>query len=179
MKLCIFCSANEHIDPDYFTATEQLGRWAAMKGHTIVFGGNDSGLMHAVSKAAKDAGGRLIGVVPRKIEEMGHLSPYLDVHIPTEDLADRKALMQEQADAFIVLPGGVGTLDEVFTVAATRGLDYHRKPIILYNMKGFWNALIHLLDDLTARGVWRGHWHDQIAVADSLDDIERLLATQA
>ncbi len=175
MKICVFCSANEQIDSDFFVMTEELGRWAAKNGHSIVFGGNDSGLMHAVSKAAKEAGGQIIGVVPRVIEERGKLSPYLDVHIPTENLSDRKDLLMAQADVFIALPGGVGTLDEVFTVVASGGLGFHQKRIVLYNMKGFWDSLIALLDDLQSKGMIRGEWQDYIKTADSIEEISRLL----
>ena len=175
MKLCIFCSSNWQIDPDFFTMTEELGLWAAKNGHSIVFGGHDAGLMHAVSKAAHEAGGRVIGVVPRKIEEMGKLSPYLDVHIPTEDLTDRKQLMQDMSDVFIVLPGGIGTLDELFTVASASTLDYHHKPVILYNMKGFWDSLIACLEDLHSKGVTRKQWRSYIQVATSLQELEELL----
>lgn len=177
MKLCIFCSANEQIDPDFFSMTEELGRWMATQGHTIVFGGHDAGLMHAVSKAAKEAGGQVIGVVPRVIERMGRLSPYLDVHIPTDDLTDRKQLMLDQSDVFIALPGGLGTLDEVFTVAASATVGYHAKPIILYDMKGFWTPLITLLDQLEAGGLMRQPWRTQIKVAQSLDDIAKLVGS--
>ena len=175
MKLCIFCSANQQIDPDFFEKTSELGRWAAQNGHSIVFGGHDAGLMHSVSKAAKEAGGQVIGIVPRRIEEMGKLSPWLDVHIPTEDLTDRKALMMVQSDAFIVLPGGIGTLDELFTVASAATLDYHQKPIILYNMKGFWDSLIACLDDLHAKGVTRKDWHHYIKIAANLEEVAAYL----
>lgn len=175
MKLCIFCSANQNIDPEFFQKTEELGLWAAKNGHSIVFGGHDAGLMHTISKTAKEAGGQVIGVVPRRIEEMGRLSPYLDVHIPTENLTDRKDLMMAGSDAFIVLPGGIGTLDELFTVAAAATLQYHKKPLILYNMKGFWDSLIALLDDLQAKGMVRGRWRDAVKEARTLDDIISLL----
>ena len=175
MKLCIFCSANHQIDHDFFTMTRELGEWAARNGHTIVFGGHDAGLMHSVSKAAKEAGGQVIGIVPRKIEEMGKLSPWLDVHIPTENLTDRKDLMMAQSDAFIVLPGGIGTLDELFTVTAASTLGYHTKPIVLYNMKGFWNSLIACLDDLHSKGVTRKDWHQYIKIAANLEEVAAIL----
>ena len=175
MNICIFCSANEQIDPDFFALTEELGRWLALRGDTIVFGGNDSGLMHAVSRAAREEGGRLVGVVPRLIEERGKLSPYLDVHIPTDNLSDRKDLMAAQADAFVVLPGGIGTLDELFTVVSAASLGYHHKPVIIYNMKGFWNSLIAMMDDLGQRGVMRGSWRDGISVAATLDEVAHFL----
>ena len=175
MKLCIFCSSNNNLDPEFFSMTEELGRWAAENGHAIVFGGHDAGLMHAVSKAAKEAGGQVIGVVPRKIEEMGRLSPYLDVHIPCENLTDRKDLMMLKSDAFIVLPGGIGTLDELFTVAAAATLKYHEKPLILWNMKGFWNSFVACMDDLQEKGVMRGNWRDGIKVANTLKNISEVL----
>ena len=83
--------------------------------------------------------------------------------------------MMEQSDVFIALPGGIGTIDEVFTVAASATIGYHHKRVILYNMKGFWNGMIAMLDDLQARGVIRQQWQDWIAVANSLEDIELLL----
>ena len=175
MRICVFCSANQNIDPDFFKLSEQLGTWAAKNGHSIVFGGHDAGLMHAVSKAAKEAGGEVIGVVPRRIEQMGKLSPYLDVHIPTENLSDRKDLMMRESDAFVVLPGGIGTLDELFTVAAAATLQFHTKKIILYNMKGFWNSLLACLDDLQEKGMIRGRVESMIRIAGSLDDVVREL----
>lgn len=177
MKLCVFCSANQQIDPDFFTMAEKLGVWAAKNGHSIVFGGHDAGLMHAVSKATKEAGGQVIGVVPRRIEEMGRLSPYLDIHIPTENLTDRKDLMMDRSDAFIVLPGGIGTLDELFTTAAAATLQYHEKPLILWNMKGFWDSLIACMDDLQQKGVIRGEWRNGIRVANSLEDVVRVVSS--
>ena len=175
MKICVFCSANYQIDPDFFTMARELGVWAARNGHSIVFGGHDAGLMHSVSKACKEAGGHVIGVVPRKIEEMGRTSPYMDVHIPTEDLTDRKELMMLQSDAFVVLPGGIGTLDELFTVTSAATLEYHRKPIILFNMKGFWNSLIACLDDLHSKKVTRRQWRSYIKVVETLAELEQQL----
>ena len=174
MKICVFCSANQQIDPEFFTMTEELGRWAAENGHSIVYGGVNQGLMECVAKATKEAGGHTIGVVPMKVEESGRTSDYVDVEIPCDNLTDRKQLMMDQSEAFIALPGGIGTLDEVFTVAASGTIGYHHKPVILYNMKGFWNKLIALLDDLQAKGMIRGEWHQYIKVANSLENIKTL-----
>ena len=174
MKICVFCSANQQIDPEFFTLTEELGRWAAENGHSIVYGGVNQGLMECVAKAAKEAGGRTIGVVPTKVEESGRTSDYVDVEIPCDNLTDRKQLMMDQSDAFIALPGGLGTLDEVFTIAASATIGYHHKPVILYNMKGFWNKLIALLDDLQTKGMIRGEWSDYIRIANSLEEIKQM-----
>ncbi len=174
MNICIFCSANENIDKDYFRLTEELGRWCASKGHTIVFGGTDMGLMECVAKAGHDAGAPTIGVVPSKVEERGRTSRHLDTHIPCENLSDRKDLMTLRSDIFIALPGGIGTLDEIFSVVASATIGYHQKRVILYNMGGFWNSLIAMLDDLQAKGLMRRDWHDYILVAESIEDIERM-----
>ena len=176
MKLCIFCSANSQIDPDFFTLTDELGRWAAAEGHTIVFGGVNQGLMECVARAAHQAGGRTVGVVPRIVEQHGRQSDYVDVDIPCDNLSDRKQLMQDQSDVFIALPGGIGTLDEIFTIAASATIGYHQKPVILYNMKGFWDSLILMLDDLHTRGVTRKQWRTYIKVATTLDELKALLA---
>ena len=176
MNVCIFCSANNQIAADYFEKAKELGIWCAENGHSIVFGGHDAGLMHAVSRACKDAGGRVIGVVPRRIEEMGRLTPFLDVHVPCEDLTDRKQLMMDMSDAFVVLPGGVGTLDELFTVCAAATLGYQQKPIIVYNMCGCWDALVALLDDLGRQGMMRRPWRELIHVVTSVSEVRDLLA---
>ena len=174
MKICVFCSANGQIDPEFFTATEELGRWAAENGHVIVYGGVNQGLMECLGRAAHQAGGRTIGVVPTIVEKTGRVSDYVEIEIPCDNLSDRKQLMMDQADVFIALPGGLGTLDEVFTVAASATIGYHSKPVILYNLKGFWNSLIQLLDDLQQRGMVRGQWCDYIRVASQLEEMEML-----
>ena len=176
MKICIFCSANDHIDPDFFRMTEELGKWAASEGHTIVYGGVNCGLMECVAKAAHEYGGRTIGVIPRIIEKGGRMSQYVDVDIPCDNLSDRKQLMEDQSDVFIALPGGIGTLDEVFTIAASATIGYHDKRVILYNMKGFWDKLIALLDELQAKRLTRKPWRTYIEVANNLDEIKDFLA---
>ena len=176
MKICIFCSANDHIDRDFFLMTEELGRWAAQEGHTIVYGGVNCGLMECVAKAAHEYGGRTIGVIPRIIEKGGRMSQYVDVDIPCDNLSDRKQLMEDQSDVFIALPGGIGTLDEVFTIAASATIGYHDKRVILYNMKGFWDKLIALLDELQAKGLTRKPVRTYIEVANNLDEIKDFLA---
>ena len=172
MKICVFCSANEQIDPDFFSATEELGRWAAKNGHAIVYGGVNQGLMECLGRAAHEAGGRTIGMVPTIVEKTGRVSDHVEIEIPCDNLSDRKQLMMDKSDVFIALPGGIGTLDEIFTVAASATIGYHQKPVILYNLKGFWNPLIQLLDDLQERGMVRGQWRDYINVISKLEDLD-------
>ena len=100
------------------------------------------------------------------------------MEIACDNLSDRKQLMEEQSDVFIALPGGIGTLDEVFTIAASATIGYHQKSVILYNMKGFWNSLIAMLDDLHSRGVTRKQWRTYIKVANSLDELANILSEQ-
>ena len=175
MKICIFCSANQQIDPDFFSMTEELGKWAAENGHDIVFGGVNQGLMECVGKAAREHGGRTIGVVPMIVEKSGRTSDHVDIEIPCDNLSDRKQLMMDQSDVFVALPGGIGTLDEVFTIAASATNGYHKKRVILYNMKGFWDSLINLLNNLQAKGMIRGDWQQYIKIANSLQELANLI----
>lgn len=165
MKIAVFCSANSNIDAGYFKAAEELGRWMGENGHTLVFGGCNLGLMECVAKAVHGAGGRTIGVVPTIIERGGKASPSMDVCIPCDNLSDRKELMTVQCDAAVALPGGLGTLDEVFTMAASATIGYHHKPIVLLNAGGFWDSLVALLDDIQRKGMVRGEWRSIIKVA--------------
>ena len=175
MKISVFCSANNTIDQAFFQATEELGRWLAEKGHELVFGGVNQGLMECVAKAAKEAGGHTIGVVPSIVEETGRTSQYNDEVVTCNNLNERKQLMLDMSDVFIALPGGVGTLDEVFTIAASYTIGYHRKRVILYNINGFWDATIAMLDDMQQRGMIRGIWRDYIGVASNIAELEELL----
>ena len=175
MRIAVFCSANADIDPDFFRMTEELGRWAGANGHTIVFGGCNMGLMECVAAATRSAGGKTVGVVPTIIEQGGRKSDNVAVTISCDNLSDRKDLLLAQSDVGIALPGGIGTLDEVFTVAASATIGYHSKPVILYNMKGFWNSLIALLDDMQSRGMIRGDWRRVIKTADSLEKLTGLI----
>lgn len=175
MRVGVFCSANNSIDAAFFEKAEELGRWLAAGSHDVVFGGTDLGLMECIAKAAVEAGGRTVGVVPDIVESHGHASKYVTEMVRCRDLNERKALMVERSDVFVALPGGVGTLDEVFTVAAAHTIGYHRKRVILYNINGFWDSAIRLLDDLNEGGMIRGDWRSYIGVADCLEDLERQL----
>ena len=181
MKICVFCSANAAIDPDFFVKTEALGQWMAEKGHTLVYGGVNQGLMECIAKAFHETrvsthcpGGRTIGVIPQIVEKSGRISEFVDVELLCDNLSDRKQLMLDQSDVFIALPGGIGTIDEVFTIAASATIGYHHKRVILYNIKGFWDGLVQMMDDLQDKGVIRGDWREYIGVASTLDELSRL-----
>lgn len=176
MNICIFCSANSNIPTEYFERTSELGAWMGANGHTLVFGGCNLGLMECVAKAVHDAKGMTVGVVPTIVEKGGKVSDYVDVKILCDNLSDRKDLMIEHSDVIIALPGGVGTLDEIFTVLAAASIGYHSKRVILYNIGGFWDSLIAMLDDLKTRGVLRAGFDDTVKVAHTLDEIAALIA---
>jgi hypothetical protein len=175
MRICVFCSANSQIAPEYFEAAEQLGRWLAQNGHTLVYGGVNQGLMEAVAKAVHESGGHTVGVVPVIVERTGRTSEYVDVEIPCDNLTDRKQLMMDQSDLFVALPGGIGTLDEVFTVAASATIGYHQKTVVLYNVGGFWDAVIAALDNLQQQGMVRGQWQQYIKIVNSVDELALLV----
>ena len=175
MKIGIFCSANNNIDPDFFRLADELATWMGNNGHTLVWGGCNLGLMQQLGTSIKAAGGRCIGIVPQIIEKGGRAFPDIDIYIPCDSLSDRKDLLLAHSDIIIALPGGIGTLDEIFTVAAAHTIGYHSKKIILLNAKGFWNSLITMLDDLQSKGVIRGAWRDYILAATSIDAAVREL----
>lgn len=170
MKIGIFCSANNNIDPDFFRLADDLATWMGNNGHILVWGGCNLGLMQQLGTSIKAAGGRCIGIVPQIIEKGGRAFPDIDIYIPCDSLSDRKDLLLAHSDIIIALPGGIGTLDEIFTVAAAHTIGYHSKKIILLNAKGFWDSLIAMLDDLQSKGVIRGQWRDYILVANSVEE---------
>ena len=171
MKICVFCSANSNIEPVYFDAAAQLGSWMGKESHDLVFGGCDMGLMKAAADAVRSAGGRCIGVVPSIIEKGGRKYPDLDVDIPCDNLSDRKDLMLQYSDVSVALPGGIGTLDEIFTVASAATIGYHSKKVIVLNVGGFFNPLKSLLDSLQHKGFIRGDYHEFIDFADDMDSL--------
>lgn len=175
MKIAVFCSANEAAVSTYGACTAALGEWMAKEGHTLVYGGCDGGLMGVLGRAVHQAGGRCIGVVPRLVELGSKAATYLDVEIPCDDLTDRKQLMMLQADAFVALPGGLGTLDEVFTVVASSTVGYHHKPIVLYAPDLFWQSTVAMLQDLQQRGMMRGAWQQTLQQAQSLSELAACL----
>ena len=133
------------------------------------------GLMECVAKAVHEAGGQTMGVIPEIIEKGGRTSQYVDEHVFCTNLSDRKDLLLSHSDVIVALPGGIGTLDEVFTVAASHTIGYHRKKVILYNVNGFWDSLMACLDDLDSRGMIRGQWRDYIQTAVTLEELTELL----
>ena len=148
MKICVFGASGSELRQDYFDAAAALGRALALQGHSLVFGAGDSGLMGACARAAAGEGAEIIGVAPRFFDEPGVLYPHCTRLILTETMRERKALMEELGEAFLVMPGGIGTLEEFFEVLTLRQLGRHDKPIALLNTCGCYDALYALLEEL-------------------------------
>ena len=133
-KIGIFCSASESIDKMYFDSARQIGEWIGQTGKTLIYGGASLGLMECVARAVKENGGKVIGVVPTLLEEKNSVSTQPDEIIHTLNLSDRKNVMTEKSDILVALPGGVGTLDEIFHVIAT-GKQRIRPEALLYILR--------------------------------------------
>ena len=133
------------------------------------------GLMECVARATHEAGGTTIGMVPRVVEQGGRVSDYVDVHVACDNLSDRKDLMLAQSDVLIALPGGIGTLDEVFTVMANTVIGIRHQPVVFYNVDGCWDALLAALDNLFAQGLISGTPADYYSVATDINELEQLL----
>ena len=174
-RIAIFCSASEDIDALFFEKARELGVWMGQNKKTLVYGGSNIGLMECVARAAKDHGSMIIGVVPTKLEERGRVSDLLDVTFRTDNLSDRKDMMLNESDVAVALPGGVGTLDEVFHVMASATLDYHRKKIIFYNINGFWNGVIDFLAGLETQHFAHHPLNRYFAVANDWEELTELI----
>lgn len=175
MKIAVYCSANNNIAEEYYEATRRLGEWMAANNHTLVWGGGNCGLMGCIGDTVHACGGRTVGMVPRVLERSGRVSDNIDVYIPTNGLDDRKELMIARSDIAIALPGGIGTLDEIFTQAGGNTIGFHDKKVILYNVCGFWNTTIALLEFMQDNGMVRGHWTDYIVVANDMEELSRTI----
>ena len=174
----VFCSAAERIDGIYFEAAREVGSWMAAKGITLVYGGAEMGLMEAVARAVKDAGGHIVGVVPNRIVEREVQSRLLDETVLCDNLAERKQLMLQRSDLLLALPGGIGTLDEVFHVMGSATIGEHRKRMVLYNVDGFWDECWLMLSRMNERGFIRGRLSDYARMVSSVGELEELLGQQ-
>lgn len=174
-KIAVFCSGSDHIAPVYREKAEELGAWLGRHQKWLVYGGSDSGLMEVVGKAVKENGGMLMGIIPTKLEEAGRVSGLLDVEFRTVNLSDRKDMMLQEAEVAVALPGGIGTLDEVFHVAASASIGYHDRKVILYNVEGFWDDIIRFLGRLEETRFAHRPIRNCILVADTFEELIGML----
>jgi len=149
-SICVFCASSDAVEACYFDAAAELGAEIARRNHNLVFGGTSVGLMRAVAHGVHAGGGHVIGIIPDAIRDMGIAYEAADELIVTRTMGERKALMHERSQAFVVLPGGFGTLEEFFEVLTLRQLRYHDKPVVLLNVNAFFDPLIELFKHLYA-----------------------------
>lgn len=162
--------------PAYAAAARELGAELARRGHTLVYGGAHRGLMGVLADAALEAGGRVVGVIPRALVELevAHVG-LTELHV-VDTMHQRKAMMHELADAFVVAPGGLGTLEEAFETLTGLQLGYHRKPIVFLDVDGFWAPLEAFLDHAVAAAVLRPRDRAAFRIASSVPAALDLLA---
>lgn len=170
-SLCVFCGSNPGTDPAYVAAAQAVGTGLAERGIGVVFGGGRVGMMGALADAAQAAGGRVTGVIPRDLmaREIGHTG--IDDLRVVGSMHERKALMAELSDAFIALPGGIGTLEELFEVYTWWQLGIHAKPIGLLDVAGFYAPLASFLDHVVEQGFLPSATRSALTVSGDLDEL--------
>jgi uncharacterized protein (TIGR00730 family) len=177
MRICVFCGAAPGRRPEFASAARALGAALARRGIGLVTGGGHVGLMGAVADGALDAGGEAIGVIPRALmdRELGHRGmTRLEV---VETMHDRKALMAELSDGFAALPGGIGTLEELFEAWTWAGLGIHTKPVGVLDVEGYWGPILQMGDRMVSEGFLPAHLRAALIVAgDPHLLIDRFLA---
>jgi hypothetical protein len=144
LAIAVYCSSSENVGQEYFAEARMLGRLIGEGGHSLVYGGCAIGLMGEVARAAKEAHANIVGVIPETIHKRGLAYNGCDELMITPSMHERKLAMEERADAYVALPGGFGTLEEFVQVLTLKSLHYHDKPIVLINLNGFYDPLLHL-----------------------------------
>jgi uncharacterized protein (TIGR00730 family) len=168
--LCVFCASADGASPLYRAAATELGGKLAARGIGLVYGGATVGLMGAVADATLAGGGNVIGVIPHVLvdKEVTH-NGCTELHV-VDTMHTRKALMSERSDAYLILPGGFGTFEELFEVLAWQTLELHRKPICLLNTNGFYDGLLSFLDHCVTEGVLKSKARTILLVAETVDE---------
>jgi uncharacterized protein (TIGR00730 family) len=169
--LCVYCSSSDRLDPKYVAAAEELGRELVGRGWGLVYGGGKTGLMGAVARAAKGAGGRVVGVIPEFMKARELAFDAADELVTVVTMRERKLLMETRADAFVTLPGGFGTLEEIMEILTLRQLDVVKKPCVIFNQDGFYDDLIKLFEKMLAERFFKPSNMDLFRVANSVPDI--------
>ena len=148
MKICVYGAASSLIDKDYIEAGEELGRKMVERGHSLVFGGGRSGMMGAPARGVYEAGGHILGIAPSFFEENNPEVSFENCteFIHTETMRERKRLLDESSDAFIVAPGGIGTFDEFFEILTLKQLGRHNKAIAIFNIDGYYDNLLQMME---------------------------------
>jgi uncharacterized protein (TIGR00730 family) len=176
MRAAVFCSANSGLDPEFFVAAEAFSAGLAKRGWELIYGGSRAGLMGCFADAMLAAGGVARGAITKDLaaeREMPHEGLQELVIVP--DLFERKRWMMDQADVFLIFPGGFGTLDEALEVITWRALGHHDKPIVFVNLDGFWQSQIEVFREFSRNGMIRSGGMDLFEIHDALDTIWTVL----
>lgn len=170
MNICVFCSSSNAISEIYFQEADKLGKLVAKGNHTLINGGANVGLMEAVTISAREAGAKTIGIIPERMIGRSLASDNSHNVIITKDMKDRKAKMRKMSDAFIALPGGFGTLEEILEVMTLRQLSYHTKPIVFINTNNFFKYLIKQFELSYKEQFAKDLQRDLYFIADNSED---------
>jgi uncharacterized protein (TIGR00730 family) len=174
-NICVFCASRTGDNLNTIAKAGDLGRAIAESQYGLVFGGGKLGLMGTVASAALEANGKVIGIIPKGLTAREPVQQELSELFVVTDIIERKRMMMDRSDAFVVLPGGLGTLDELFEVWTGKQVGAHNKPIIIANWDGYYHKLLDFLKISDEHGYLNGDHFSHINVADSVEDIIRLL----
>lgn len=174
-SICVFCGSHFGTNPNFEKAAEELGTKLAEEGRELVYGGSNCGYMGTVSTAAIKAGGRVVGVIPSFFTDAVITSQPVDELIMVDSMGERKRLMAERCDAFVALPGGVGTLDEVTEMLTANQLGFSIKPIALLNVDGYYDCFIGQMDRLLKDGLVNPTTFKSYFAADNVTDLLRMI----
>ena len=179
IAICVYCGSRAGDDPAFDSAARDMGRAIGQRGWRLVYGGGGAGLMGSVADAALAAGAQVMGVIPQALmeRELGHAG-LTELHV-VQTMHERKRLMAERSDAFVALPGGIGTFEELFEVWTWRQLGYHDKPVGLLNVAGYYDALLRFLDQAVQRGFIPAAQRDLLQVSDAPEALLDRLAALA
>ncbi len=181
-SICVYCGSSPGHDEAYLKAGRALGRSIARSGLRLVYGGGSRGIMGAVSEGALQAGGAVLGIIPRFLvnKEASKSGPQRPTEVVvTENMHERKHLMFEQSDAFVAMPGGIGTVEEIVEIMTWAQLGHHRKPIVFGNINGFWNPMLALMDHMAQAGFIHTARRVQPLVIDEAEAIVPAILTAA
>ena len=176
-SICVFCGSSLGKDPIYQQMAQATGQAIAEQGKTLIYGGGRSGLMGVVADSALKAGGRVVGIIPNALVDRELAHKGLTELYVVNNMHERKTQMSEQADAFIALPGGAGTLEEIFEQWTWNQLGIHQKPCAFLNVGGFYDDLIKMIQGSVARGFSQSRFVDQLIVANDINEILTAFST--
>jgi hypothetical protein len=167
----VFCGSKPGNDPAFVSTADNLGKLLAEKGVTIVYGGGNKGIMGTIANASLGAGGKVIGIIPKILIEWEAQHTGLTELIVTDSMHSRKLLLYDKCDAAIILPGGMGTMDELFEMLTWNNLGIHEKKVFVLNTNGYYKALIQLLDTMDQQGFMYDNWRSRLIVCDTVANI--------